>query len=556
MRLNEIHDTWDLVIIGGGITGAGVLCEATRAGLRVVLLEQKDFAWGTSSRSSKMVHGGLRYIKEGRLFLTKIAVEERERLLKEAPGLVESLGFLLPVYEDQRPGRRTLKVGLSLYDVLAGERQHKFHDAAKFIEMIPHVKREGLTGGFHFFDAQVDDSRLVLRLISESVACGACALNYTSVTEIIRNTEGAVTGVAVQDTETRETKTINSPAVINATGSWAEKLHPSPEPHRHLRPLRGSHLIFPAHLLPLTEGFSFMHPQDNRAVFIVPWEGAVLIGTTDLDHEGDLSVEPKITEQEAVYLMEGVRALFPSLDLTLNNCIGSFAGIRPVLSEGKLPPSEESREHVVWADKGLVTVTGGKLTTFRRLAWDALKSAKPYLPSNIHIDREKPIFDAVPDQPINDFGLTAETWRRLYGRYGAAADKIVTEAKQEDLAMVPGTFTLWAELPYLAKHESIRHLADLLLRRVRIGLLTPRGGDAYLKRIRKLCRTSLPWDKKRWKREIQTYRDQWNHFHALPAKLTESGGREDRKASYINALGTLLSSLHDRIKSARKRKAA
>jgi glycerol-3-phosphate dehydrogenase len=360
----------------------------------------------------------------------------------------------------------------------------------------------------------------------------------------------------VQDTETRETKIINSPAVINATGCWAEKLHPSPEPHRHLRPLRGSHLIFPANVLPLTEGFSFMHPQDNRAVFIVPWEGAVLIGTTDLDHKGDLAAEPKITAQEAAYLIEGVRTLFPSLDLSLNNCIGSFAGIRPVLSEGELPPSEESREHVVWVDKGLVTVTGGKLTTFRRLAWDALKSTKPYLPSNIRIDRKTPIFDAVPDQPVNDFGLTAETWRRLYGRYGATADIIVATAAQKDLAMVPGTFTLWAELPYLAKHENIRHLADLMLRRVRIGLLTPEGGGAYIKRIRKLCRTSLPWDRKRWKKEIQTYLDQWNHSHALPDKRTESRDQEDRKANYIKALGTALSSLYDRIQSARKRKAA
>jgi glycerol-3-phosphate dehydrogenase len=248
--------------------------------------------------------------------------------------------------------------------------------------------------------------------------------------------------------------------------------------------------------------------------------------------------------------------VFPSLDLSLNNCIGSFAGIRPVLSEGKLPPSEVSREHVVWVDKGLVTVTGGKLTTFRRLAWDALKSTKPYLPSPIHIDRKTPIFDAVPDQPINDFGLPAEKWRRLYRRYGATADTIVATAEPADLAMVPGTFTLWAELPYLAQHEIIRHLADLLLRRVRIGLLTPGGGGAYIKRIRKLCRTSLPWDKKRWKKEIQMYRDQWRHSHALPVKPTESRDHEDRRANCIKALGTALSSLYARIQSKRKRKAA
>lgn len=556
MQLHDLADTWDLIIIGGGITGAGVLREAIRAGIKAVLIEQKDFAWGTSSRSSKMVHGGLRYIKEGKLLLTKIAVAERERLLAEAPGLVESLGFLLPVYEDQRPGRRTLKIGLSLYDVLAGERQHKFYSADNFAAMIPHIKREGLTGGFHFFDAQVDDSRLVLRLINESVAHGACALNYTSVTEIIRNPAGAITGVALQDTETRETKTIGAPAVINATGCWAETLHPSPEPQRHLRPLRGSHLVFPASVLPLSEGIGFMHPRDNRAVFIVPWEGAVLVGTTDLDYKGDLAAEPRITAQEAAYLIEGARALFPSLDLSLNHCIASFAGIRPVLSEGKLAPSEESREHVVWVDQGLVTVTGGKLTTFRRLAWDALKSAKPYLPFTVHLDRKAPIFDAVPDQPVPDFELSAETWRRLYGRYGQTAERIAAAAKPQDLALVPGTFTLWAELPYLAQHEHIRHLADLLLRRVRIGLLTPRGGRAYLKRIRKLCRPALPWDKRRWKKEIQAYLAQWNESHAPPLKHAESRQRPNRIANCIKALATGFSRLHERLRPARKRKAS
>ena len=177
-----------------------------------------------------------------------------------------------------------------------------------------------------------------------------------------------------------------------------------------------------------------MHPQDNRAVFIVPWEGAVLIGTTDLDHEGDLSAEPKITEQEAAYLIEGVRALFPSLDLTLNNCIGSFAGIRPVFSEGKLKPSEESREHVVWVDRGLVTVTGGKLTTFRRLALDALKAAKAFLPPGKEVDPKAPVFNDVQQTPVENCGLTPEAWRRLYGRYGKAADTLVKAANAEAIA--------------------------------------------------------------------------------------------------------------------------
>jgi glycerol-3-phosphate dehydrogenase len=552
MNLKDIPAKWDLIIIGGGITGAGIFREAARMGIRVILIEQRDFAWGTSSRSSKLVHGGLRYLKEGHFRMTKIAVEERERLLKEAPGLVESLGFLLPIYEDQRPGRRTMQVGLSLYDIMARERQHHYYNGGTFKQMVPHINSNGLKGGFEFLDAQVDDSRLVLRLINEAVASGgASALNYTAVKHINRNDEGQVVGVNVEDVETHETKKLRSPAVINATGSWAEKLHPSPEPRRHLRPLRGSHLVFPAAALPLTKGFSFMHPADNRAVFVVPWEGAMLVGTTDLDHAENLSVEPKITEEEIVYLIQGVQAMFPSLDISLTDCLCAFAGIRPVLSEGKLKPSEESREHVVWINDGLITVTGGKLTTFRRLAMDALKAAKPYLPQNTNINRKAPAFDEVPEKPPLGYGLTPQIWRRLYGRYGMAAETLVRMAKPKDLKSIPGTHTIWAELPHVAQNEQIRHLGDLLLRRVRIGLLTPDGGKAYLKRIRKLCQTVLPWDRRRWKKEINRYRDDWLYAHALPVRRAEA--LEKRKIFSLRFLGSALSSIYYKIAAKRQR---
>jgi glycerol-3-phosphate dehydrogenase len=544
--------TWDLIIIGGGITGAGILREASRMGLNVLLVEQKDFAWGTSSRSSKLVHGGLRYLKEGHFLMTKIAVAERERLLKEAPGLVESLGFLLPIYEDQSPGRRTMQVGLSLYDIMARERQHQYYDAEEFIQKVPQIKPDGLKGGFHFLDAQVDDSRLVLRLINESVASGAWALNYTAVRHVDRNDEGQVVGVELEDVETHEIKNLLSAAVINATGSWAETLHPSPEPQRHLRPLRGSHLVFPATTVPLTEGFSFMHPMDNRAVFVIPWEGAVLVGTTDLDHPQDLAIEPHITEAEVTYLMEGIQAIFPSLNISPADCLCAFAGIRPVFSEGKLKPSEESREHVVWVDRGLVTVTGGKLTTFRRLALDALKAAKSFLPPGKSVDRKAPVFNAVPQTPVQDYGLSPETWRRLYGRYGSAADTIVKTANRRDLTTIAGTHTLWAELAYVAQNEQIRHLADLLLRRVRIGLLTPHGGKAYLKRIQKLCKKVLPWDRRRWKQEINQYLAQWNHAHALPVQGVRVP--EQRKIFSFKTLGAVLRWVYYKFVPAKRRK--
>jgi glycerol-3-phosphate dehydrogenase len=550
MSLQNLPKTWDLIIIGGGITGAGIFREASRMGLRVLLVEQKDFAWGTSSRSSKLVHGGLRYLKEGHFRMTKIAVAERERLLKEAPGLVESLGFLLPIYEDQSPGRRTMQVGLSLYDIMARERQHHYYDAEKFIQMVPHINPNGLKGGFHFLDAQVDDSRLVLRLINESVASGACALNYTAVRHIDRDDQGHVVGVELEDVETHEVKNVSSAAVINATGSWAEKLHPSPEPRRHLRPLRGSHLVFSATAIPLTEGLSFMHPLDNRAVFVIPWEGAVLVGTTDLDHPQDLSIEPAITEGEVTYLMDGIQAIFPSLNITLADCLCAFAGIRPVLREGKLKPSEESREHVVWVDHGLVTVTGGKLTTFRRLALDALKAAKSFLPPDKMVGLKAPVFNEVQQTPLQEYGLSPETWRRLYGRYGSAADTIVKTAKADDLTTIAGTHTLWAELPYVAQNEQIRHLGDLLLRRVRIGLLTPQGGKAYLKRIQKLCKKVLPWDRRRWKEEVDIYLAQWDHAHALPARHAEVPAQ--RKIISFKALGAVLRSIYYKIASVKK----
>jgi glycerol-3-phosphate dehydrogenase len=494
--MKEIKTNWDLVIIGGGITGAGILRETVRMDLNVLLVEQQDFAWGTSSRSSKLVHGGLRYLKEGKISLTRDSIKERERLLKEAPGLVESLGFMVPVYKDRGPGKWTLEAGLSIYDFIAKKRQHKFFDVQEFVKLVPHIDQKGLTGAFQFFDAQVDDARLVLRLITEAIKAGGHAFNYTSVETINRNDHGQVVGVTIKDVETHETS-----------------------------PLRGSHMIFPAQVLPVDKAISFIHPSDNRAVFMVPWEGAVIVGTTDLDYKEDLSIEPAITEEEVSYLTEGLHAVFPSLDISPKDCLSTIAGVRPVLSEGKLDPSEESREHVAWVDKGLVTITGGKLTTFRKLAFDALKAAKPFLPPVELPDADEPGFTQSSMVPEQDFGLSPDTWLNLFGRYGESANDLVRTAAPQDLKTIPGTRTLWAELPYVAKNEKVRHLTDLLLRRVRIGLLTPHGGREYLGRVRKLVGPVLPWDRKRWKKEISDYLDQWQHAHSLPGVKTQFDGK-------------------------------
>jgi glycerol-3-phosphate dehydrogenase len=528
MKLKNLPESWDLIVIGGGITGAGIFREAARMGLKTLLLERRDFSWGTSSRSTKLVHGGLRYLREGHIFVTKAAVEERERMLKEAPGLVEHIGFLMPVYKGSGPGKWTVDIGLLIYDLLARQKQHDFFDREDFTKMSPLIKTEDLAGGFIFYDAQVDDARMVLRLINEAIQQGASAINYTEVTEIKRGRRGEVVGVVARDTEKEIERTFISRAVINATGTWGEELHPSPDPKRHLRPLRGSHLVFSSTSLPLDKAVAFMHPDDNRGFFAIPWEGAVIVGTTDVDHKEDLAKEPVISEDEVSYIMRGLKAYFPTVDITAEDCISTYAGIRPVLSEGKLSPSEESRDYVVWKNKGLVTVTGGKLTTFRRMAWDTLKAAKAYLPSVEELDKGDPVFSKVPEKPDNDYGLPPEEWRRLYGRYGEGADELVSSASKEDLTHVPGTHTLWAEIPFVAKREQVRHLSDLLLRRVRIGMLTPKGGREHLERIKNLCKSSLPWTEVRWEEEIDMYNGTWERAYSLPSKKGEENNEHER----------------------------
>jgi glycerol-3-phosphate dehydrogenase len=521
----NLDSNWDVIIIGGGITGAGIFRETVRMGLKSLLLEQQDFAWGTSSRSSKLVHGGLRYLKEGRIFLTRDAVRERERLLVEARGLVTPMGFLVPVYKDRGPGRWALEAGLSIYDLIAKRRQHAYMDAEAFVEQVPHVDRKGLIGGFHFYDAQVDDARLVLRLIFEGTANGGVALNYTRVAAVGRDETGQVNGVTAEDVHSHQTLSLTTTAVINATGCWAEHLHPSPHKNKHLRPLRGSHLIFPARVLPVDQAISTIHPADGRAVFIAPWEGAVIAGTTDLDHQNSLSVEPRITEAEVTYLIDGLHALFPALDVSAKDCIATIAGIRPVLSNGKCDPSEESREHVVWVDKGLVTITGGKLTTFRKLAVDALKAARPFLPPGAAAENTSPVFLPPENQPVSAASLSRPQWEQLFGRYGCAAETIVNTASPSDLTAVTGTCTLWAELHHAAAHEAVHHLPDLLLRRVRVGLLTAEGGRVHLDRIRHLCAPALGWDATRWKKEARSYLEMYRFAHGLPGRHAESRGR-------------------------------
>ncbi len=525
----SIGKAYDLVIVGGGVTGAGVFHEAVRRGLSPLLVEANDFAWGTSSRSSKMVHGGLRYLKEGKILLTRSAVRERQRLLTVYPGLVDPLNFIMPLYEGHGPSMGAMKFGLSLYSLMAGEKQHQIFSRGQTLDRVPKVCREHLLSAVGFKDAQVDDARLVLRLIFDGCDGGGQAFNYTKALSIERNARGTVAGVHLKDMRTGEGILVKTPVVINATGAFAEALHPSPVRGFHIRPLRGSHLVFPGKLYPIDRVISFIHPLDKRPVFLFPWENCLFLGTTDVDHTTDVSKEPCITEDEANYLMDGLAHILPDLKVSLDDCIASIAGVRPILSKKKVSASKESREHVVWKEGGLVTVTGGKLTTFQLLAMDALKAAQKYLPGHSKNRYAKTKIEpraasggkleiAKEALALCSEGLSPQAVQRLFGRYGDRVHQMVAICSEADFTCIATTQTLWAELCHAAQNEQVCNLSDLLLRRVRIGLFLPNGGMDLMDEIQARVQPFLAWDDARWIQERKAYEKVWQDAYAPPAQ--------------------------------------
>jgi glycerol-3-phosphate dehydrogenase len=507
-------ETWDLIVIGGGISGAGILREAARRGWRCLLLEQRDFAWGTSSRSSKMVHGGLRYIAKGQWRLTRDSVRERQRLLDEAPGLVEPMSFMMPHYRGGFPGPRVLGGLLSVYDALAGRRSHRFHDAQQLRYLAPGVKENDLLGGTSFVDALTDDARLVMRVLSEARADGAVVVNGVRVEHLLRE-NGRVCGVQVEDCEAGTALQLRCGVLAVATGAWAERLRPTEAP-RQLRPLRGSHLLLPGWRLSVAQAFTFLHQRDRRPVFVFPWEGATVVGTTDLDHREDFDQSASISGEELDYLLAACTQQFPGAEVTANDVLSTWSGVRPVVGsagEHQDKPSNETREHVLWQEPGCVTLAGGKLTTFRPQAIEVLKACAAML-ERPFVDDAAPVFAAVPALAIPE--LSSHQWRRLAGRHGRELPRLAQLIKDVGHAPVGATDTLWAELAFACESEMVLHLDDLLLRRTRLGLLLPRGGEAYFAAIRPLCQPRLGWSDEHWQQEEQRYRALWQRHHGLP----------------------------------------
>jgi glycerol-3-phosphate dehydrogenase len=408
-------------------------------------------------------------------------------------------------------------MGLTVYDLLALRWNHDFYSPHDFQLLAPHISQSGLEGGFRYGDAQTDDARLTLRVIQEAVAEGATAINYVKANRLISD-ETKVVGVELVDLITNQKANAYARVVINATGAWADILRKQAGGPPRIRPLRGSHLIFPNWRLPVAQAVSFLHPLDHRPVFIFPWESVTLVGTTDVDHSTSLDQEPKITPEEVAYLMAAVEYQFPSLAIHLEDILSTYAGVRPVIGCGKLKPSDESREHIIWEENGLLTVTGGKLTTFRLIGLDVLNSIQRYFPEMKEPDAHMPVLNQIDEQIPECKSLSENCRRRLLGRFGSEAFLLVDSAQSGEMEAIPGTNFLWAELRWAARSEGVCHLEDLLMRRTRLALILPNGAESIIPKVKSICMDELGWSENRWKNELKNYQQLWKECYSLPSR--------------------------------------
>ena len=536
------RESFDLAVVGGGITGAGVALDAASRGYSVALVEKGDFAAGTSSRSSKLVHGGLRYLQNFDLGLVREALLERALLVELAPHLVRPLPLLVPALEGKRPDRMT-GVGLNMYDVMSWRRgrddeewspkRHRTIDAEETLALAPALAGRDPSASYLFYDCQTDDSRLVLTVLAEAERFGAVCANGCEATGLVER-GGRAAGVLVRDAVEGGEFELTAANVINATGVWADRLRPDElydaEEVPRIRPSRGTHVTLARESLDVEVGI-IVPAGGGRTVFVLPWLGRTLVGTTDNDYEaGSLEHVPP-SDEDVAYLLEALNSFFGT-SLGASDLTGAYAGVRPLISTGDPKKSVDiSRKAELYETaSGLVTITGGKLTTWRRMA----KTAVDRLVERE--GREAPCrTQEIPlGQPVEAEALPAvagvddASRAHLAGRYGHAAQfvlRLAEAAPELGRRITPGLPDILAEAAYAAGHEQARSVSDVLLRRTRLGLLDARtltapGAEAPVLVARAMA-DELGWDDARVEREV----DDW-HSVARAEGLVPGAGAD------------------------------
>jgi glycerol-3-phosphate dehydrogenase len=523
------ENQFDVVVVGGGITGAGVALDAASRGYSVALVERADFSSGTSSRSSKLVHGGLRYLQNFDLGLVREALLERGLLTTLAPHLVRPLPFVVASFEGKRPDR-LLGTGLHLYDRMSREGRrsaqvdwnpdrHRIIDGSEVLELVPALAAKEPTAGYLFYDCQTDDSRLVLTVLGEAERFGAVVANRLEVQSLIHDDSGYARGVRVRDSVGGGEFEVRAATVVNATGVWADRISPDEfyesEDVPSIRPSRGTHVTIAHEKLPLGGAGAILPAGKGRTIFAVPWLGRTLIGTTDVDYDGGLDHIPP-SDDDIDYLLGAVNAFFGT-DIGPSDLTGAYAGVRPLISTADPKKSVDisRRAELYETTSGMLTITGGKLTTFRRMAKQVVDRLVERdgrdAPCRTH---EIPLGMAttVEELPAID-GVVDETRALFVHRYGYFANEVLgvaagTPALRERI--VPDLPDLMAEVVVAARFEQAQSLADVFLRRTRLGLLAAPEvcDDEVARRVARVLGAELGWDDARIDTELSRWHDE------------------------------------------------
>ena len=497
--LAAMEDPFDVVVVGGGITGAGVALDAASRGYSVALVERGDFGQGTSSRSSKMVHGGLRYLQNFDLGLVREALLERQLLVRLAPHLVYPTPFLVPALAGG-PKNRAIGIGLNMYDVMATSRigrgrsqrnehrdeaeywspdRHRTIDGEEVVELIPALEPMEPTSAYLFYDCQTDDSRLVLTVLGEAERFGAVVVNGAEVTEVLEE-DGRATGVAFTEAESGERIEVRADNVVNATGVWADQIRPGElldeEEIPNIRPSRGSHVTLSTDDLDIGTAACIVPAGADRTIFALPWYGRVLVGTTDNDYEGEIDHVPP-GQDDVDYLLDALNSYFGT-SIGIGDLTGAYAGVRPLISSGDPKKSVDiSRKAELYeTSSGMLTITGGKLTTFRRMAAQVVDRIveREGREAECRTDDIPLGMSARREDLETKVELPEGATDQLAFRYGHAARAVLDLCEERpELAepIVPGHPDLMAEVVIAARHEQARSVADVLLRRTRLGLV-------------------------------------------------------------------------------------
>ena len=501
-RIEAETNPWDVIIIGGGATGLGTAIDAASRGYRTVLLEQGDFAKGTSSRSTKLVHGGVRYLQQGNVSLVLEALKERGLLRKNAPHLVHNLPFVVPNY-DWWEGP-FYGIGLKLYDVLAGRLgfgASKNLSKEKILELLPTVEPEGLRGGVIYYDGQFDDARLAVNMAQTAAEQGAAVVNYMAVTALSR-TDNMVDGVTAQDAETGDCHTLRGRCVINATGVFCDAVRRMDDPGAMdlVTPSQGVHIVLDKSFLPGDTAIMVPHTADGRVLFAVPWHNKVVVGTTDTPVT-ETPTEPRPFPQEIAFLLSHA-ARYLTQDPGPEDVLSAFAGLRPLVRNGnEANTAAISRDHTLHiARSGLITITGGKWTTYRKMAEETIDHAAVLA----HLE-DRP--SATADLHIHGFHRHAEQYGHLaiYGSDAPAIEDLIRSTPRLSQPIHPALPTVAAEVVWAVRHEMARTVEDFLARRTRALLLDARVSMEMAPAVAKIMANALGRDERWQTDQVRAY---------------------------------------------------